>query len=134
MDHRYLRAYVAGATVPTMMVLVGICIFALARYGFSWDRPIEKVIIFPMALLPNAWGFWNMLHVALGAGRRLTLGWHGVALALILFAAGYRLQQNLGMMIWPQEILWYGLPIAVILYYLLWQKAVGALNRLFNVA
>jgi hypothetical protein len=31
--------------------------------------PIERVIVFPMAVVPNLWGAWNVLRVAAGGDR-----------------------------------------------------------------
>jgi hypothetical protein len=27
-------------------------------------RPLERGLVFPMAVVPNIWGFWNMLYLA----------------------------------------------------------------------
>jgi len=38
--------------------------YTVIRY--VWDVPIaiERVIVFPMAAVPNAWGLWNVLYRA----------------------------------------------------------------------
>jgi hypothetical protein len=60
--HQYLRAYMAGSAVPTMMLLVVLSGFLAARYTFAIPIPIERAIIFPMALIPNIFGLWNMAY------------------------------------------------------------------------
>jgi len=54
--HPYLRAYLAGIAVPTVFLLVIMTSYTVIRY--VWDVPIaiERVIVFPMAAVPNAWG------------------------------------------------------------------------------
>jgi RNA polymerase sigma-70 factor (ECF subfamily) len=43
--------------------------------------PIERVIVFPMALIPNLWGFWNMLYVWLRQHRKhfRIIAWTGLS-------------------------------------------------------
>ena len=79
MNHPYLRAYMAGVTFPSIVVMLGFFIFALARYGMGWNVPLERLIIFPMAIVPNLWGFWNMLYVATGPEHKWSLGQIGRA-------------------------------------------------------
>jgi len=62
-QHPYLRAYMAGVTVPSMMLLVVLSGFLIARYTFQIPIPIERAIIFPMALVPNIFGVWNMFFL-----------------------------------------------------------------------
>ncbi len=81
--HLYLRAYMAGIVVPTLLLLVSMTVFALFRFYFevpsqfvlavpAW--PLARAIVFPMAIVPNAWGLWNMLFLALRSRVRLSLG------------------------------------------------------------
>ena len=62
-QHPYLRAYMAGITVPTVFLLVAMTGFIIARLVYNVPIPIERVIVFPMAVIPNLWGVWNMLYV-----------------------------------------------------------------------
>jgi hypothetical protein len=48
--HRYLRAYMAGVVLPTMFLLVAMVAFTMIRYVYNVPIPIERVIVFPMAL------------------------------------------------------------------------------------
>jgi hypothetical protein len=36
-------------------------------------HPLDRAFLFPMAVVPNAWGLWNMLHLALRSRLRLPL-------------------------------------------------------------
>ena len=52
--HPYLRAYMAGVVVPSLVLLVALTVFILTRLVFQVPIPIERVIIFPTALVPTA--------------------------------------------------------------------------------
>src|SRR5208337_4644748 len=82
--HPYLRAYLAGIAVPTVVLLVGMTAYTIIRYVWDVPIPIERVIVFPMAAVPNAWGLWNVLYRACFAGRRVSLGVFGAALLLLV--------------------------------------------------
>src|SRR5216683_7714555 len=98
--HLYLRAYMAGIVVPTLLLLVSMTVFAFFRFYFevpsqfvlampAW--PLARAIVFPMAIVPNAWGLWNMLFLALRPRVRLSLGLHGALLPLLLIPGGVAL-------------------------------------------
>ena len=63
--HPFLRAYLAGIAIPTVLLLVVMTAYTVIRYVYDVPIAIEKVIVFPMAAVPNAWGLWNVLHLAL---------------------------------------------------------------------
>ncbi len=63
--HPYLRAYMAGIVVPTGFLLVRMTGFCLVRYVYNISEPVECVMVFPMAVVPNPWGAWNMLFLLL---------------------------------------------------------------------
>src|SRR6266851_3988537 len=63
--HPYLRAYMAGIVAPSFGLLVALTVFIVTRLVLQLPIPIECVIIFPMALVPNAFGLWNI-----GSSRR----------------------------------------------------------------
>ena len=67
--HPYLRAYMPGIVVPTVFLLVAMTGFMLARFVYNVPVPIERVIVFPMAVVPNLWGAWNVLRVAAAGDR-----------------------------------------------------------------
>ena len=75
----YLRAYMAGITIPTIMLIFLITLFTIARYAYNLSNPIERMIVFPMAIVPNLWGLWNMLFLRLRSTRYLPIGFHVAA-------------------------------------------------------
>lgn len=146
-QHPYLRAYMAGISVPTPFLLVVLTLFSLARFLYDVPVPIERVIIFPMAVIPNLWGLWNMLHLALRSHTRLPLGIHGAILPFILAPAGFLLGRCLGFLRFTgQGFVYFGIlniqlghialifPLAVIIYYLAWKYLIAALNQVVGIA
>jgi len=83
-QHPYLRAYMAGIVVPTLVLLLAITAFALARYAFDVPLPIERVIIFPLSLVPNLWGLWNIIYIGLLSPERMPVLVFGVAMTAFL--------------------------------------------------
>jgi hypothetical protein len=135
-QHPYLRAYLAGIAVPTVFLLVAMAVYTMVRYVYHMPVPIERVIVFPMAAVPNAWGLWNVLYVAFLARRHFSLGLFGGALPLLLMPAGYLVARLLEFPI-PHGVFFvvpFGIPIALIVYYLVWKYFVGFLNAELGIA
>ena len=61
--HPYLRAYMAGLFAPSLGLLVALTIFIVTRVVLQVAIPLERVLIFPMALVPNLFGLWNVFYV-----------------------------------------------------------------------
>ena len=132
--HRYLRAYMAGSVLPTMFLLVAMVAFTMIRYVYDVPIPIERVIVFPMALIPNLWGLWNMLYVRLRGHRHVPIGLHGALLVLLIVPIGFSLAKLLGFTL-PFRFLGVLGPIAALVaYYLLWKYVVNFLNELLEIA
>lgn len=144
-NHPYIRAYLAGVGVPTPMLLIALTVFAVARFAWHIPVPIERVIIFPMAIIPNLFGLWNILHLA--TRTNLPLGVHGAILPFLLAPGGYLVARSLGFLQPTQTgFVYFGLfhvsygvllgvfSTVVIAYYLLWKYVVGFLNRLMGIA
>jgi hypothetical protein len=133
--HPYLRAYLAGIGVPTVFLLVTMTAYTFLRYVYDVPIPIERVIVFPMAAVPNAWGLWNLLYVALVERHRISLGVFGAVLPLLLGPVGYLVVRILNFAAPPEifHALPVTAPIAVILYYLIWKYVVGFLNSELGV-
>lgn len=56
--HPYLRAYMAGVAVPTVFLLAVFAGFCVVRFGYNPEFPIERVLVFPLALaVSRALGF-----------------------------------------------------------------------------
>ena len=136
--HPYLRAYMAGIVVPTVFLLVIMSVYALFRFYLEVPsqfvlampaRPLSRALVFPMAIVPNLWGLWNMLHLKLRPRARLPLGVFGALLPLLLFPGGITLARLLDVF----TIQWgYALPVIPIgmaVYYLAWKHLVGFLNE-----
>jgi len=145
MNHRYLRAYMAGIVVPTAFLLVVLTAFCLARFVFHAPIPIERVMVFPMALIPNLFGVWNMLWVR-AARARWSIGFHGALLPFVLVPLGFTLGRLLeviaiepgGLVAFDTARLPYGraalvFPVLVVLYYLVWKYVVAFLNDVVGV-
>jgi len=135
--HPYLRAYMAGIVVPTIFLLVIMTVLGVFRYYAEAPgqfvlglpaRPLERAIVFPMAVVPNLWGVWNMLHLALRSRARLSLGVHGAVLPLLLIPAGVTLAGLLDVFTIPLRSAMPIAPIGMAVYYLAWKYAVGFLN------
>ena len=75
--HPYLRAYLAGICVTTLILPVILTAFIVIRLVLMLPVPIERGLIFPMALVPAVWGLWNMLWLASHERTHLAVGVHG---------------------------------------------------------
>jgi len=142
--HPYLRAYMAGISVPTPLLLVALTLFSIARFVYHVPVPVERVIIFPMAIVPNLFGVWNVLYLA--SRSRLPLGIHGALLPFILAPLGFFLARALGFL----HVTGYGFiyfdvlkihyahlamvfPAVLVVYYLVWKYLVGFFNRVAGI-
>lgn len=134
--HPYVRAYLAGIAVPTVLLLVAMTAYTVIRYVCALPIPIERVIVFPMAAVPNAWGLWNVLYVAFAEKRGVSLGLFGGLLPLLLAPGGYLVARLLNFSV-PHEVFAvapFALPIGMVLYYLVWKYIVGFLNAELGIA
>ena len=134
--HPYLRAYLAGIAVPTVFLLVVMTGYTVIRYVYDVPLPIERVIVFPMAAVPSAWGLWNVLYRASLVNRYVSLGVFGGALPLLLAPGGYVVTRLLGFTV-PHEVFVvapFALPVGLIIYYLVWKYVVGFLNAELDIA
>ena len=146
-QHPYLRAYLAGIAAPTCFTLVALTVFLIARFACHIPMPIERLIIFPMALVPNLFGVWNMLYLGLHRHRYLPLGLHGALLPLLLIPSGFLLATALGFLradagglTWFESVhISYTtvamiFPLPLLAYYLIWKYLVGFLNQMLGIA
>lgn len=134
-QHPYLRAYMAGITIPTIFLLVIVTFFEIARYVYDIPILLERVIVFPMACVPNLWGLWNILYLRLGSGRRLSIGLHGAALILVLVPLGLALDISMHLVYFLRPtIIMIHLPLSIAVYYLAWKYFVGRFNQILGVA
>ena len=146
-SYPYLRAYMAGIVVPTMLLLVGITVFFIVRYIFQVPVPIERVVVFPMAIVPNMFGVWNMFYLWLQTRRHLPIGFHGALLPFLLGPIGVTLAISLGFaavtssgVVWfhvvtiPYPLVATGFASAVIVYYLVWKHLVAFFNGVLGLS
>jgi hypothetical protein len=135
-QHTYLRAYMAGIVVPTIFLLVVATTFTIGRYVYNVPVPLERFIVFPMAVVPNAWGLWNILFVALRTRLQLSIGLFGALLPILLAPLGIVMASllhfsipNIAAHAFPIAA-----PVALIVYYLVWKYLVGFLNGVLQLA
>jgi hypothetical protein len=135
-QHPFLRAYMAGITVPTIFLIVVATVFTIARYVYNIPVPVERVIMFPMAVVPNAWGLWNILFVVLRDRWQLSIGLHGALLLFLLSPLGIVVASLLNFPIanFAAHVLPFAAPVALIVYYFAWKYLVGFLNRVQQIA
>ena len=122
----------AGIVLPNWFLLGAMTIFAVARFVYDAPVPIERAIAFPMAVVPNTWGLWNVLYIALGR-RPWSIGVHGALLPQLLLPAGYTLAQVLGMTIVTGTVVMIAAPVAIVIYYLAWKYLVSYFNRVVGL-
>ena len=146
-NYPYLRAYMAGISVPTPLLLVALTLFSIARFVYNVPIPVERVIIFPMAIIPNLFGVWNVLYLVSHSRTHLPLGIHGAILPFILAPAGFLLGRSLGFLkATGYGFVYFGVlevhyvhvavvfPVMLILYYLVWKYLIGFFNRVAGIA
>jgi hypothetical protein len=144
--HPYLRAYMAGIVVPTLVLLLVLTGFVIARIVYQVPVPVERVIVFPMALVPNMFGLWNMFYLWLRPRPHLPIGFHGALLPFILAPCGFALASALGfvtlgsggVVCFEQDIIPYqyvalAFCIGLIVYYLVWKYLVRFFNEVLGI-
>jgi hypothetical protein len=146
-SHPYLRAFLAGVFVPTLLLPVLLCVFIVVRLVFEVPYPIERGLVFPMALVPALWGVWNMLWAWSRSTTKLPLGAHGAILLLLIMPAGTVIARYLGIVEFgaggatkfgqfhiPYALVAIFFCVAVSAYYLIWKYVVGFVNRTLGIA
>ena len=134
--HPYLRAYMAGIVAPSVFMLFVFAFFVLARFEWRVDLPIERALMFPVALVPCLRGLWNILYVSLHGRRRLPLGLHGALLPAIVLPVAAVIAPLANP--WLPHVVfttvWFALPGVLIVYYLVWKHFVGFCNEMLGIA
>ena len=145
--HPTLRAFLAGILVPTLLLPLMLTGFIVARLVLQVPIPIERGLVFPMALVPSLWGLWNMLWLHSHQRTHLAVGPHGALLPLLLMPCGTLLATCLGILaLGASGATWFGglyVPYALIApcflaalagYYLVWKYVVGFVNQVLGIA
>jgi hypothetical protein len=146
-SHPYLRAFLAGAFVPTLILPLILCAFVIVRLALEFPFPIERGLVFPMGLVPLLWALWNMLWLGSRSRTRIPIGVHGALLPLVLVPCGALAGTALGVLaLGSQGVTWFHTlhvpytwiaPVfcgALIGYYLAWKYIVGFVNRTLGIA
>lgn len=145
--HPYLRAFLAGIFVPTLALPLILTGFIIARLVLRFPVPIERAIVFPMAVVPALFGLWNMLWLGSHGRTHLPVGVHGTILPLLLAPTGLAIGNWLRILalhadgvMWLQAIL---VPYTLLApffcavlagYYLVWKYIIGTMNRVLGIA
>jgi hypothetical protein len=145
--HPYLRAYLAGAFIPTLVLPLLLTVFIVVRIVLKVPVPIEQAMIFPMAIVPSLFGLWNMLWLCSHERTHLPIGVHGAVLPLLMAPVGALVATSLGALVlgshgttWfqaceiPYTLIAPGILVALAAYYLVWKYIVGFLNRMLGIA
>ncbi len=132
--HPWLRAYMAGVLLPTWVTLLMLASYVWLRMIAEVSFPVERAIAFPMAVVPNLWGLWNLLYVALRLSGRVSLGMFGAVLPVMLVPAGTALAYFLELPFPTFETAVLVIPIGMAVYYLAWKYLVGFFNRVVGLA
>jgi hypothetical protein len=145
--HPYLRAYLAGIFLTTLILPLMLTAFILIRLVLQVPVPIERGLVFPMALVPAVWGLWNMLWLASHERTHLAIGVHGAVLPFLLLPIGATFAHCYGILTFgAASITWFNacsVPYAVIavgfccgvaVYYLVWKYIVGWVNLTLGIA
>ena len=146
-SHPYLRAYLAGIFLPTLILPIFLAVFIMLRLCLLIPFPFERGLVFPLALVPAIWGVWNMLWIVSHSRIHQPIGLHGAALPLLLLPAGATVAHCLGILVLGTSgVTWFhtiDVPYALIApcflaalagYYLVWKYVVGSFNRVLGIA
>jgi hypothetical protein len=141
-NHPYLRAYLAGVFIPTLVFPLAVVALAAGKCALQATFPVERIVIFPLAFVPVVWGLWNVLWAASRNCTHLPLGVHGAILPFLLMPAGAALAKCLGVIAFgPSSVTWFqilsipyaviacGFVFALVVYYLAWKYIIGFVNR-----
>jgi len=135
MSRPYLRAYMAGVSFPTFFLMLGFAAFMVAQRCFEIPVIIERAIVFPLAFVPNVWGFWNMVHLRIAQSRvRWPIGAHGAIVPLILVPLAYAVAREAGIVYFTWAVFAVTWPGLIVMYYLVWKYIVNFLNETLGVA
>jgi hypothetical protein len=124
----------AGITIPTAFLLVILLVFVTVHWFHQQPLPIDRMLVFPMAIAPNLWGAWNIVYVALRGRRHWPLGLHGLLLAVLIGPLGWTIALSIGVPKIALETAAAAFPFVMVLYYLLWKYGVRRLNEVLGVA
>jgi len=117
-----------------LVVLVLACLVVL-RFGYNLQVPIERGLVFPLAIVPGLWGLWNMLYMVVRRHWRIPLGVYGALVPLLVGPLALLDASLLGFDIprFALAIFPAGVALAMLAYYLVWKYLVGFFNRVLEI-
>jgi hypothetical protein len=132
--HPYLRAYMAGVLFPSWLLLA-VVVIGVGIIGIELEPAavMERVVIFAMAVVPNLWGWWNMLYLGTGMKRRLPLGVWGALLPLLILPMGLALTRSMDVRVFTPTVAMEVGPVAIGVYFLVWKFVVSFFNRVVGL-
>jgi hypothetical protein len=142
--HPYLRAYMAGIAAPTAFFLILVFLEQLTHY---LPLQAEWFLWFPLAVIPNAFGAWNIVYVLLHSRWHHPIGLHGAAFPFFVAPIALALATMEGVAhLGPSALVYFDgairIPysyfawapfIGIAVYYLVWKYVVGYLNRVVDL-
>lgn len=134
-QHPYLRAYMAGIAVPSAFFLIATTAYTLFRLVYHFPVAVERFIVFPLTVVPNAWGFWNVVFIFWRQRLQMSIGFHGALLPFLLVPLGivFISLPNVAIPSFVVHFFPVAAPLALILYYLAWKYLVAFLNRVIGL-
>jgi hypothetical protein len=133
----------AGIVVPSLFLLIAAAIDVYQKYYFEVSnqfviplasRPLDRALLLPMAVVPNAWGLWNMLYLGIRERVPWSLGVHGALLVIVLIPGGIALARVFETFAIQWQFALPMFPIGMAVYYLAWKYWVGFLNAEMGIA
>lgn len=134
--HLYLRAYLAGIALPTVFLLVVMTGYTILRYAVHFPVPVERIIVFPMAVVPNVWGLWNVAFIASRDKLHQSIGLHGILLPFVLAPFAIVVSSLLEFPNYQASYIFLliAAPVVLTVYYLAWKYLVNGLNAILGIA
>lgn len=131
----YLRAYMSGITIPTILLILFVTVFTFAHQTDNEPIPIERLIVFPMAIVPNLWGIWNIAYVRLSKTRYMSIGLHGALLAFVQALTAFGITKLVGAEIpsFVASAFPFAFPVLIIVFYLVWKHLVAFFNAVLGI-
>jgi hypothetical protein len=129
----YLRAYMAGIAIPTASLLVILLAFVTVHQFHHEPLPIDRVLVFPMAIAPNLWGAWNVVYIWVRHRHHWPIGVHGLLLAGVVGSLGWAIARAMAVPMVAVGTAATAFSLAMVMYYLLWKYGVRFLNEVLGV-
>ena len=87
----------AGITIPTAFLLVIVTAFVIVHRFHQEPLPIDRMLVFLMAIALDLWGVWNIVYVAVRRRRSWPPGLHGLLLSVLAGSLGWGIARAMGL-------------------------------------